>query len=817
MLPDALEESSGDVVAPLLFGALLHLRASLRNFDGGAPQCSSRELALAAAMSVAAQSRSIRILMKPEWDYFLNRMVDDRTDYQCAGICHGSCGNGNDDDNNNRPDFFCPHSARGRVLGDFVVRSCRSRRDVDRVFLLHMTVSLTEAIEWQVDCWTDKKQEDEGEEEEKQEEKLHAPCLLASLLRAANQLYYFQPSSEDDHYVESEDDPYSTLIHISIQLLRHSDTGIVTESAKLLVHAFSTTKRNAVDSYASLLFETIKVCLHQKKGALLSTLVSVISSQSPSFASALFSFLSESLQESIKQNDSADNDPLYRLLAAISLNCPQTARQNAEVLASLLNDSSLPIRHSQHIFACILSSRLAYFFADKNDKTQERLGKFALEDRLAVDGHWSIYQLARLSLQTGNFSVAHVCFKSLLGKCPLLSEPNYLWLSLLGKIATAESSLSNNGAMGIPEATVALHSAASSLDSLGLFSASWKESHEFQRWFLLLRLDFLDLVTVLRQLTREMRLTGRGPAKNTRSLLHLRNVVRGFKALSCRYQTLKQKHGMFFRDRQSGASLDILQSLSSFMTIATKAVFSESLSSRTGHKDSSKGLPGGFVPKNSRHPVSSLLGRLDELIIRPMTVDSLDPLVRAAAMLEVIDGVLRVPVPIPRDFFVPQPTACSDFRISASPDRMFEISDEAVVTIDSAPMQSPTFYVTGNIPISFLQQSRVPTWTILLWYRVDYRSPLVDDEDNNKDDDAGASEEPIAGALKMPDLSRSSPAVTTLFPDGHFFFAVDCPPLSEEGVYRLEARLGVRDAEGSEWDIPTGVGSNATVLVSRSL
>ena len=792
VLPDGLNESSGDVVAPLLFGSLLHLRTSLHSF--GAHSTRDSVLALAASMAVAAQSRSVRVLMKPEWNFFLNYMLEDWTDYQCAGICH----HGKD-----RSDFFCPHSARGRVLGDFIVRSCRSREDADRMFLLHITVSLTEAIEWQVDCIADKK--DEGRHDEEKEAALHAPCLLASLLHAASQLFYFQPSLETN-YEGNEEDPYRILIQSSIRLLRHSDTGIVTESAKLLAHAFSNTKRNAAESYASLLFETIKVCVNQKMGSRLSTLVSVVSSQSPSFASTLFSFLLETLRES-KQND-AYKDSLYRLLPAISLNCPQTARKDIDIIVSLLNDASLSMQNSQHVTASILSSRLAYFFVDKNDKTQELLSKLIGDDRFTNECS-SNYQLARLSLQTGNFAVATGIFESLLGKCSSLSELHFIWLSLLGKIAKAESSLSNNGAMGIPDATVELQSAVSYLHSLGLFSSAWKESHDFQRWFLLLRLDFLDLVTVLRQLAREMRLTGSGPAKNTRSLLHLRNVVRGFDALSNRYRTLKQRHGLFFRDCQSGAALDVLRSLSSFMAIATKAVFSESFLSRTTHKDTSK-TSQVDVGSKVHHPMTSLLCRLDELVIQPLRMDTVDPIVRAAAILELIDGVLQVPAPIPRDFFVPQPTASCDFRISASPDSF----DETLVTIESAPMLPCIFYASGHIPRSFLKKSIVPAWTILLWFRLDYSGPLVDDEDN-KDDDAGVLEEPTASALKMPDLSRYSPASTTLFPDGHFFFAVKGPPLTEEGLYRLEARLGCRDARGTEWDVPAST-RHCIIRISRS-
>lgn len=804
VLPEQLHETSGDVVAPLLFGALLNLRCSLRSFVAQ----SNRDAVViqAASMSVAAQCQSLRLVLKPEWDYFLNLMVDDRTDYQCAGICH--CGRNNGNATKDSPDnFFCPHSARGLILGEFILRSCRSKRSVDPLFLLHLSHSLTEAIEWQADCWMVKEEDEKDEDDE-----FHPPCLLASLLYAANQLFYFQTEPDDEAGEELEDDPFKTLIQSSIQLLRHPDSGIVTESGKLLVHAYSNSKSNPVNDSALLLLKTIKICMKETTGSLISTLVSVVSSQSPSVACALFNFVLETLQETSEESIDADRDALFRMLPAIALNCRHAARKSVDSLATLLNDERLPAQHSQHVVAAILASRMACFFVGKDGETQALLRAFMLRN----EGNWSSYQLVRLAIQTGNFAVADVALKSLLGKCQILSEANYLWLSLVKKIASAESSLSSSGALGIPEATVELQSAVSYLESLGLFSASWKESHEFQRWFLLLRLDFLDLVTVLRQLTREMRLTGSLPAKNSRSLLHLRNVVRSFDLLSSRYRALRQRHGLYFQDHQSGASLEILQSLSSFMAAATKVAFVESFTSRTSHKDVRK-VSLGFVSKHVSHPLPSLLHRLDELIIQPMNPDCVDPVVRAAAMLELIDGVLRVPVPFPRDFFVPQPTACCELRITAAPVDMYDCYDEGDVTIESSPMLSCTFYASGHIPVPFLDQCRIPTCTLLLWYRLIFAGPSVDDEDNVKDEDAGNPEAPVVNEVKIPDLSRFSPVSATMFPRGNFLFAVECPPLAEEGRYKLEASLGCRDAKGIEWDIPMVPSTHSCyVRISRS-
>ena len=382
------------------------------------------------------------------------------------------------------------------------------------------------------------------------------------------------------------------------------------------------------------------------------------------------------------------------------------------------------------------------------------------------------------------------------------------------KIATAESLLASSGAMGIPAATVELQAAVSYIESLGFFSVCWKECQEFQRWFLLLRLDFLDLVTVLRQLTREMRLTGTLPAKNTRPFLHLRNVVRSFDLLSSRYESLKQRHGLSFQDHQSRACIDILQTLASFMAVSTKSVFSEYFMSRAGHKDTQNKFQ-GLCNTDMRHPVLALIRRLDELIIQPMSTDSLDPVVRAAAMLELIDGVLKVSMPFPRDFFVPQPTPHCEWKISAAPDDMDDFSGEA--PIQCAPLFACTFSVTGHIPNSLMRTLKIPTFSLLVWYRIVFACPLEDDEEINKDEDAGATEVAAVVEPRIPHLSRFSAATTAIFPSGHFFCTIESPPLSDEGNYKLEVTLGCRDAKGNDWEMPMVPKSQScSIRVARS-
>jgi hypothetical protein len=375
---------------------------------------------------------------------------------------------------------------------------------------------------------------------------------------------------------------------------------------------------------------------------------------------------------------------------------------------------------------------------------------------------------------------------------------------VIDRVTYSQSLLSANGAMGIAEASVALHSAVSYIQHLGTQDISWKGCHLFQLRFLLLRLDFLDCTTVLRHLAREMRLIGKSPSKYTRSVSHLRNVARNFATLASRYIELQRHFGPYFRDGQSNSSLNELRSLASFMAHAAKVIFPVHLTAK-----SESNTPVSRYKVNSNHPLSSLMQKLDTLLLQNIDA-ALDAQIRAAALLEIIDGLLIVPLPFPRDFFVPIQVQSSEVVIFS---RTLD-SLETFATIETSPSMGFDFYVSGRVPNVLLQRLRAPSWTVLLWFRFKYTGRLVDDDDN---DNASIDESEVQDA-RMPTLNGLSPASTTLNPNGRFCFAIDCPPFLDEGIYALEVKLGCRDTVGKELEISIIEQSSryCTVRVSRS-
>jgi hypothetical protein len=403
----------GAGIGPLIAGALPHLRCSLRCFARAAETAQDAHLALAASAHVVAQCRNYRLYLKSEWEFLLHHMVDDRADYNCQGKCHcprsqnltvGSFLEISDDNAPQLPAdaFFCPHSSRGRLLADFIARSSRSRRDADPQFVSTVTSSLSEAIEWQVDHWT-VHSEDESDNNDEDKNRMHSTCLLASLVCAAHEIFHLQSAESS----QEDDDPYATLIRCSVQLLRHSDRGIVYESTRLLIEAFSSANFNKVDEYSSLLLASVRMCLQENHSAsTIEKLVAVCSNQSPSFAVSFFKMLWAELDASSHEAENVgnlSNQEVYRWLTAAAVNCPTVASHHRDRIARLLVEAELAHECQLQAALALLYSRLGRYFPDANSGSALAVGDFL---RAPHTNNWELYLMARSALLSGNYGVA---------------------------------------------------------------------------------------------------------------------------------------------------------------------------------------------------------------------------------------------------------------------------------------------------------------------------------------------------------------------------------------------------------------------------
>jgi hypothetical protein len=788
-------------VGPLLYGSLLHLRAALRAFSFAAAGHDARHAheAHAALVNISVQTRNL-LFMKEDWDFLLHLMVDDRADYHCESFCHKiSTAQKTCDDKST----FCPHSARGELLANFIVGACASSSDAESAFFNHIASSLNDAIEWQTDCWT------LDENHDQQDGKAHhAPCLLASLLFAASNLFYFCPNIKGENVNEDEDhdDPCTALIQTAIALLGHTNHGVIMEASRLLVQAYSYTGINVVDQCAYQLLQIINdpqsASIMSLPGSQVSSLIAAVSNKSPQFSlSGIRTLLDDGEGKPTKSTS-------YFLLPQITINCPKVAFQELDrFLLDVEKDALSANDRFQAVLASLPARNARIFVKDADRITSAVMGAF----EKCCPNDWTKYQLARQAMVTGNFSLAASTLSSILSRS-YITEIHFLWLSTLERVCTTEALLSAKGAMGIPQASKTLNAALSYLRSLGIFSTDWSSGGLFHVRFLLLRLDFLDLTVIIRQLVREMRLTGRLPSKNTRSVLHLRNIERGFMTLSSRYNELYFEYGALFRDNFSKVCMNILSTLCVFMASATRAVFFEILSPKSGQQNAARTENIIFKLK---HPMAELMRRFHTLVVQPMD-SSIDPMIRATAMLELINGVLMAPLPFPKDFLAPFLSSDPILHISADPTPIFDASDHSCFSIDTAPSLSFSVCVHGRLPWEALKVSAVPIRLAILWFRVVYKSPLIVDDEEHKDDETFEVEKKHVS--RLPSLSSISPTVANLTREGRFFATVDCPPLLEEGIYSLKVRLGCRDIQGREWGFPISKSiASISVRASRSL
>lgn len=829
VLPEFRNQSKA---RPLFEGAIPHLRASLYAFGLAAMSPYHAHWAQCGLVAVSIQTRDANTINE-EWGRLLNRMVDDRTDYMCCHHtkCVASFSFMRDGAGNDHPlkESFCPHQARGHLLERFLTRYCQSRRHAEDEFLQHALGSLTEAIEWLVECWTKSSHDDHSEggndetttnssmveTEEKQRDgdtkgvqaTNDPPCVLASLLFAAKNLFYFLlPMTRSDDHGEDETEESrrrDMLLSCGIQLIHHSDKNIAKQASDLLVLAFCYGPNDIITDYVGAVFESTKLALDQafadgsqnsvtkQEPATVSieSMISTFARKSQSYADAMLSHLSSPTQR-IKWNaDGKDKnfEAICRLIAMVSSGNPVAATKNLDKVLTLLKSDNLKNEARQHLAVATLACRRARLFPSKSPKQEK-----AILDALAVSSSWwEHYMIARQAMVTGNFGIAKTLYQQV--SHATSSELNFLWLSVLEQVAAAEEVLSTDAAKGIPIATAQIRSAASLLNSLSSFSESPNVSFGFQSSFVKLRLDFLDLLVNIRQLIREMRLTSVGPKKNTRPSLHLRNCVNCFNVLATKHLKLYRQFGLFI-DQQSRSCLRSLPALCRFVARAATRTFVDVLPESSLDKIQKMPEPKG----DACHPLTILMQKLDTLVLSDMD-SSVDSNIRAAAMLEIIDRIMGASFPFPRDFMLTQSIPCASMKLSGDSDSDhvdadYDVADE----IDIPPGSAVTFYASGSIPPSLLKRSKLPFSAVLLWHTITFCEEVAAAEALSEDI-VDRKTESTASFNRI----NAAPTSTSLSSNGTFFMKVKCNALSREGLYKVHTRLGCRDVRGGEWELPT--------------
>eukprot|EP00980_Cylindrotheca_fusiformis_P022324 scaffold9191_cov114-Cylindrotheca_fusiformis.AAC.19 len=834
------EYSSENKARPLFDGAIPHLRASLYDFGLAAMSPYDAHWAQCGLVAVSIQTRHMKTV-KEEWGRLLNRMVDDTTDYTC---CHRisvppsfSLMLSDSETDHKTSQSFCPHQARGHLLKRFLTNYSQSRHHAEIEFLQYALGSLTEAIEWLVECWTKESDDDEDDndggetrdetgEKQSQGEKENAvqttndpPCVLASLLFAAKNLFYFLlpvPKSDATGDEETEESrSRDMLVSCGIQLIHHSERNVAREASDLLVLAFCYGSNNMITDYLGAVFESTKLALDQAfahgeldcvdaaKPASISIkgIISTIAHKSESYADEMLSYLLSSSQQNNSNigGNTSKFEALGPLIAAIASASPLAATKHLYKVLELTKSSVLDSEAKRHLAVAVLACRRV--LSSQKDELEKNIVSFLSATSLG----WDHYLIARHAMITGNFDIARALYQQV--SQITSSELNYLWISVLEQVASAEEALSTDAAEGIPIATERLRSATSLMLSLPSFSESPNVSFAFQMSFVRLRLEFLDLLVTVRQLIREMRLTCVGPKKNTRPSLHLHNCVKFFNVLALKYMLLYRRHGLFI-DQQSRTCLRNLYALCGFVARAANKAFLDVLQERKMNQLSKMPESKGDVC----NPLTVLIRKLDTRVLSGVD-SSVDPTIRAAAMLEIVDRILGAPFPFPRDFTLPNAIPCASMKLSADSDSEdidadYDLDDE----VDVPPGASFTFFVSGSLPSSLQKRSKIPFSTVLLWHTIAMLEEVADDEAMSEET-PDPKTQPVASFSTI----RAPPTPASTTSNGAFFMKVECPALTKGGLYKIQTRLGCRDVRGGEWELPTEEGNHSVLVrVARS-
>ena len=268
-----------------------------------------------------------------------------------------------------------------------------------------------------------------------------------------------------------------------------------------------------------------------------------------------------------------------------------------------------------------------------------------------------------------------------------------------------------------------------------------------------------------------MRLVGAEPKKFTRSNLHLRNIVKLLRKLSTEYMKLYKMYGLFLC-QQSRSVLRTLHSLCSFVAKAANKIFLDSIDSENSLKTVAAG--------DLAQPLTSLLKQVDSVALEKVN-QYVDPKIRAVTFLEIIDGILKAPVPIPRSLTRTVDLPSASLRTFFDPD-VHEIEKSALKICPGKPV---VCLASGTIPQSLLQRSKLPFNILLLWYTLEPKEISGQDL-----------------VPKMPQKIECGPIATSMSSSGSFFVRVKSQALLSDGWYDLKFRLGCRDVRGGEWELP---------------
>ena len=194
---------------------------------------------------------------------------------------------------------------------------------------------------------------------------------------------------------------------------------------------------------------------------------------------------------------------------------------------------------------------------------------------------------------------------------------------------------------------------------------------------------------------------------------------------------------------------------------------------------------------------------------------------RANSFIEVMDALLQSPWPTPRGFFTIKSLPVANLQLIGNPVDVAHTSistttkdDDEAAIITVSPGLPFTIFAIGNIPEYFTLSCDVHFSQVIAWYTISFDGPLDRDDEVEEDRQDENEREAIKEEKESGFITESSetPMVSSLLPSGKYALPIDLSPINQEGYYLLEVKLGCRDIQYGQWEIPTVSGTSKIVI-----
>jgi hypothetical protein len=202
-----------------------------------------------------------------------------------------------------------------------------------------------------------------------------------------------------------------------------------------------------------------------------------------------------------------------------------------------------------------------------------------------------------------------------------------------------------------------------------------------------------------------------------------------------------------------------------------------------------------FADGDIAQPLTLLLKQLDSFALQKVN-QFVDAKIRAVTFLQIMDGILKTPVPTPRSLACAMKLPCASLRLFCDPDK----HESAINQLEIYAGTRAVCIASGTIPASLTSRSQIPFNILLLWYTIDSKNSSTK-----------------FSALQTSQKGEGGPISASISSSGSFFVKVKSHVLMNEGYYDIKFRLGCRDIRGGEWELPLKDDSNCFfVKVLRS-